>query len=151
MFLFPEKTFFQSRFFRKIHIFFFFFGGGGFWESDAGKCVRVQQIILLTNIFWKTRKRSWTSPPVSFSAWLLKEKIFLVIFLYLTKFHCLVAFTSWDIWHMFIFSCLLTRLWRHKLWNSLFSSNQVVLSRPKDEHKSLNILTTKRAFKMKKK
>ena len=100
-----KRHFFRAGFLGKYIFFFFFFegGGGGFWESDAGKCVRVQQIILLTNIFLKTRKRSWTSPPVSFSAWLLKEKIFLVIFLYLTKFHCLVAFTSWDIWQYVYF------------------------------------------------
>ena len=30
----------------------------------------------------------------SFSVWFLKNNIFLVIFYYLTKFHCLVGFTS---------------------------------------------------------
>ena len=41
-------------------------------------------------------KRSGTSPSVSFSAWFLKKNIS-VISHYLTKFHCLFAFTLWDI------------------------------------------------------
>ena len=43
------------------------------------------------------KKRSGTSLSVSFSAWLLKKSVSIVIFYYLTKFHFLIAFTSWDI------------------------------------------------------
>ena len=41
--------------------------------------------------FLKT-KRSGTSPPASFSAWFSEKNISVVIFYYLTKFQCLVAF-----------------------------------------------------------
>ena len=47
--------------------------------------------------FLKNKKRSGTILLVSFSAWFLKKTIFLVIFYWLTKFHSLVVFTSWDI------------------------------------------------------
>ena len=47
--------------------------------------------------FLKPRKKSKTSPPTSFSAWFLKENMFHVVFYSLTKFHCLVVLTSWDI------------------------------------------------------
>ena len=51
----------------------------------------------LIKSFFKKQKRSGTSLPDSFSAWFLKKNIYLVIFYYLTNFHCLVVFTSWDI------------------------------------------------------
>ena len=54
--------------------------------------------------------------PASFSAWFLK-KYFLVIVCQLTKFHCLVAFTSWDIGQYVYCTSLLTRLPCHKFWN----------------------------------
>ena len=65
-------------------------------------------------VFVKSKKRSGTSFPASFSAWLLRKNIFLVTFYYLIKFHCLVAFTLWDIAQYVYCNCLLTRLWRHK-------------------------------------
>ena len=100
--------------------------------------------------FLKNKKESRTSLPVSFSALFLKDNISLVIFCYLTKFHCLVVFTSWDIGQYMYCNYLLTRLWRHKFWNYLYYSNQAVFSTwRKSEHKNLNILRTKRAFKMK--
>ena len=47
-------------------------------------------------------------------------------------------------------NCLLTRLWRHEFWNSSCLSNQAVFPTcPKSHDKNLNILRTKRAFKMK--
>ena len=65
----------------------------------------------------KNENRSGTSFPGSFSTWFLKKNISLVIFYYLTKFHCLVAFTSWDIGQYGYCNGLLTRLCRHKFWN----------------------------------
>ena len=60
-----------------------------------------------------------------------------------TYFHCLAAFTSWD-------NGLLTRLWRHTFWNIPYISNQAVsFTWPKSQDKNLNILRTKRAFKIK--
>ena len=65
----------------------------------------------------KTKKRSGTILPVSFSVWFLIKNISLVIFYLLTKFYCLVVFTSWDIGQYVHCNCFLTRLWRHKIWN----------------------------------
>ena len=67
--------------------------------------------------FLKNKKRSGTSLPVSFSAWFYKKYISIVIFYYLTRFQCLVAFTSWDIGHYAHCNSLLTKLWRQKFWN----------------------------------
>ena len=47
--------------------------------------------------FKKSKMKSGTSHSASFLPWFLKKNIFLVIFYYLTKFYCLVFFTSWDI------------------------------------------------------
>ena len=65
----------------------------------------------------KNKKRSGTSFPASFSAWFLKKNIYVVIFYYLTKLQCLVAFTSWDTGQYVYRNCLLTRLWPQKFWN----------------------------------
>ena len=67
--------------------------------------------------FLKNKKKFGTSLPVSFSAWFLKKNISLVMFFCLTKFQCLVAFTSWDIGKYMYCNSLLTRLWRNKFWN----------------------------------
>ena len=48
-------------------------------------------------LFWKIKRGLETSLPASFSAWFLKKNIPIVMFYYLTNFHCLLAFTSWDI------------------------------------------------------
>ena len=57
--------------------------------------------------FLKHKKWSGTT----FSTWILKKNISVVIFYYLTNFQYLVAFTSWDIGQYVHCSCLLTRLW----------------------------------------
>ena len=94
-------------------------------------------MLLPHKVFFKKQKSGF-GPPVSFSGWFSKINI------------PLVAFTSWDIWQNVYRKYLLTRLWRHKFWNSPYRSNQSVFSTwPKTEHKNLNILRTKRAFKMK--
>ena len=71
--------------------------------------------------FQKSNKRSGTILSASFSAWFLKKNISIVIFFYLTKFQCLVAFTSWDIGQYVYCNSLLTTLWRNKLLISKFS------------------------------
>ena len=43
--------------------------------------------------YFKKKRSSGTSLPASFFARFLKENICLIIFYYMTKFHCLVAFT----------------------------------------------------------
>ena len=73
--------------------------------------------------FLKNKKRSGTSLPASFSAWVLKKNIFVVIFHYLTKFQCLVVFTSWNIGQYVYCNRLLTRLWRQKFWYEPYLPN----------------------------
>ena len=77
------------------------------------------------------------------------RKISLLMFYYLTKFHCLVTFTSWDIGQYVYCNYLLTWLWRHKFCSQLYLSNQAVPTWHKSQDKNLIILRTKRAFKMK--
>ena len=60
--------------------------------------------------FLKNKKISGTSLPTSFSEWFLKKNISIVIFYYLTNFHCLVSFTLWGIRQYVCCNCLLTRL-----------------------------------------
>ena len=73
----------------------------------------------------------------------------LVIFHRLTKFHCSVAFTSWDIGQNAYCNFLLTRLWRHEFWKYHYLSNLAVFSTwPKSQDKNWNICRTKR-FKKK--
>ena len=100
--------------------------------------------------FLENKKRSGTSLLVSLSGWFLKKNISLVTFYYLTKFNFLVVYTLWDIGQYVYCNCLLTRMWRHKFWNQRYLSNEAVFSTwPKCQDKNLNILRTKRAFKMK--
>ena len=100
--------------------------------------------------FLKNKRRSGTSFPASFPAWFLKKFISLAICYSLTKFHCLLAFTSWDIGQYVYCNCLLVRLWRHKFWNqSYLSSQDVFPTWLKFWDKNLNILRMKRAFEMK--
>ena len=49
-------------------------------------------------------------------AWFLKKNVSLIVFYWLTKFHCLMAFTLWNIGQYVYCKCLLTRLWPHKFW-----------------------------------
>ena len=71
----------------------------------------------LVKFFLKNKKRSETGLCTSLSAWYLKNIISLVILYWLTKFHCLVAFTSWDIGQCVYCNFLIARLWRHKFWS----------------------------------
>ena len=98
--------------------------------------------------FLKNKKRFVTSLLASFSARFLKKNIFLDIFYCLTNLHCLVAFILWEILQYVYCNCLLTKLWHHK-----FSKLTVIkpfFRWPKSQDKNLNILRTKKTFKMKK-
>ena len=72
--------------------------------------------------FWFFRKGSGNSFSTTFWEWFLKKNGSHVI----TKFYCLIPFTSWDIGQDVYCNYLLTRLWRHKFldWPDLF--NQAV-------------------------
>ena len=67
--------------------------------------------------FLKNKKRSGTSFSASFCTWFLEKNFYLVRFYEMTKFHFLVAFTSWDIGQCVYYNCLLARLWRIKFWS----------------------------------
>ena len=67
--------------------------------------------------FLKTKMCFGTSFPASFSKRFLKKSIFIIMFYNLIKFNCLVVFTMGDIEHCVYWNYLLTKLWRHKLWN----------------------------------
>ena len=94
-----------------------------FYFMPTWRLLKYVETKLQTTFFYlihsllKNKKRSGTTFSSSFSAWFLKTNISLVIFCYLTKFYCLVAFASWDIGQYVYCICLLTRLWRHKFWN----------------------------------
>ena len=60
--------------------------------------------------FFKNKRKSGASLAASFSGWFLKKNIS-VIFYYLTKFQCLVVFTSWNIGQYVYCNCLLTIFW----------------------------------------
>ena len=76
-------------------------------------------------------------------------KMFLVLYsINWTNF--LVWLPSWDIGQHVYCNCLLTRLWHHNFQNYHDFSNQgVFLHDKKSQDKNLNILRTKRVFKMK--
>ena len=109
-------------------------------------------LLTLIKLLFQNKKRSGTSLSASFCLLLLKKNIYHVIFYWLTIFHCLVAFPLWDIWQYMYCNSFLTRLWRHKILNYPYISNRAVFSTLlKSQDKHLNILRTKRAFKMQKK
>ena len=81
----------------------------------------------------KTKKKSETSLPASFSAFFLKKNVSLFTIFYLTKFYFLRYWAYCN--------CLLTWLWRHKFWNQPYLSNQALFSTwSKRQDKYLNIL-----------
>ena len=55
----------------------------------------------------------------TFCAWFFKKNVTHVAFYKLTKFHCLIPFTSRDSGQYVYYDCLLTRMWRHKFEISL--------------------------------
>ena len=63
--------------------------------------------------FKKNKKRSGTVSLPHFLHGFWRK----IICYYLTKFHCVVVFTSWDIGQYAYCNCLLTSFWRHKFWN----------------------------------
>ena len=71
----------------------------------------------LYKAFSENKKRSGISLRTSFSEGFLKKNVSLVIFYQLTKFHCLVVFTLWDIGQYLYDNCLLKRLWCYKIWS----------------------------------
>ena len=92
----------------------------------------------------KKKKRYWTIAPVLFSTWFLQKNISLVVFYWLTKCHCMVAFTSQDIGQYVYCNYFLTRLWNMKFQiNLIFLIKPFLLYDQKVKIKNLNILRTK--------
>ena len=108
----------------KVYICFYCMLSWGPWkynEPEPQKLLKLLPHAILIN-----KKRSGTSLPASFSARFFKKNISLVIFYYLTKSHCLVVFTSWDIGQFVYYSYLLTSLWGQKFCIWPYLSNQAV-------------------------
>ena len=77
--------------------------------------------------FWFFRKGSRNSFSTTFCVWFFNKNVSHFIFYWLTKFHCLIAFTSWDIQQYAYCNCLLTRLWSYfEFGNEQYLSNQAV-------------------------
>ena len=105
---------------NKVKLYIFCFNCLPSWGLSKVRLSKLSCIpfaFISSKAFLKNEKRFATSLHASFSAWFLKKHISVVIFYYLTKFQCLVAFPSWDIGQYVYCNCLLTRVWRQKLWN----------------------------------
>ena len=91
-----------------------------------------------------------TNFSTTFRAWFFKKNISQVIFYWLAKFHCLIVFTSWDIWQCVYCDCYSVCDF-YKFWNLL--SFLIITKRiptwPKSQNKNLNFSRAKRAFKVK--
>ena len=70
--------------------------------------------------FWLFTKGSGNSFPTIFCVWFFKKNVFHFVFYLLTKFHCLIAFTSWYIGQYAYCNCLFPRLWRDRFLNQPF-------------------------------
>ena len=69
-------------------------------------CFDVIECFLKKKQTKKTKKKVWNKSSASFFACFLKENICHIVFYELTKFHCQIAFTSWDIEHCVYCNCL---------------------------------------------
>ena len=79
-------------------------------NSRATKILILKWWPLVLNLYKAFSKNKKTFDLVrsrSFSAWFLKKKIFHGTIFWLTKFHWLIAFTSWDIGKYVYFNCCL--------------------------------------------
>ena len=101
--------------------------------------MKTELLLLHIKLFKKLKRSLKLVSQPHFLHIFLKKSISIMIFYWLTKFHCLVAFTSWDIGQYMYCNCLLTRLWRHKFWNQIYLSNKVTFSIwPKNSNKNSN-------------
>ena len=74
-------------------------------------------LILLNGKVFENQKGTKISFTASFSAWFLKKSLSYFISYWLTKFYCLIAFTSWDVGQYMCYNYLFPSWWPHKLWN----------------------------------
>ena len=106
--------------------------------------------------FWFFVKWSGTSLPNIFCIWFLKKSIsscYTLIESKPIKFHCLVAFTSWDICQYVCCNYLLSSLWHinFEINDSHLSSRLIkpFFNITKSQDKNITTSWTKRTFKMK--
>ena len=97
-----------------LYIFCFYCWSSWGISELIGTKLQTSCIYLIWN--FKKKKRRGTSLPASFYTWFLEKSISPVTFFYLTKFQCLVPFTSWDIGKYGYYNSLLTKPWRNKFW-----------------------------------
>ena len=83
-----------------------------YWNR-AADCLLFPHI----KLFQKNRKRPGSSLHASISEWFLKKKVSHVTSYSLTKFNCLITFTSGDTRQYVCCNYLFPILWRHKFWN----------------------------------
>ena len=82
--------------------------------------------------------------------WFFKKNLSDVIFYQLSKFHCLIAFTSWDIGQYVYCNCFVSQVMTSSILKLTLSFWTIRFSIwPKSQDKHLNILRMKRAFKVK--
>ena len=106
-------------------------------------------LLLHIKLFWKTKRglKIFLLPHFLHD---FRRKIFLLFYsANWSNFNVWVPLLYWAIVYC---NCLLTRLWRIKFWDWSYFSNQAgFCAWPKSQDKNLNIMRTKRAFKIKKK
>ena len=73
----------------------------------------------MLNFNFSDRAQGLVSPP--HIVYDFSRKMFLMlhfnIIILTDQISSLIAFTSWDIGQNVYYNCLLTKLWRHKIWN----------------------------------
>ena len=72
----------------------------------------------ITDHLIRSHKDVWTKSSIEwFREYIYSEPNKISLETTVTKFHCLIAFTSWDIGQYVYCNCLFSRMWRHKFWN----------------------------------
>ena len=96
--------------------------------------------------FWFFRKGYGNSFSTKFCVWFSKRNISHVVFYQLTNFHCLIAFTYWDIGQYVYSNCLLPRLWRHEFWNQPDLSYEAVFLHDRKVKTKFKYLEKEKSF-----
>ena len=75
-----------------------YFGNHWLWHTIKTNCMKLQTVDPEMDQFRFLKKWSGTNFSTIFCVCFFKRNISHMIFYQLTKFHCMAAFTSWDIW-----------------------------------------------------
>ena len=120
-------------------------------KSRSTKTYKTNVLITCFDLIWsffQKTKRGIESLSISLSALFLKKNLSHIIFYWLTEFHCLIVFTSWDTGFTVIICCPVCDVIN-------FETNLSLLIKPffyisKNQDKNFKIWRTKRAFNVKK-